>query len=71
MDLLSTFYQDHEITQFGEAVSKYKDNIQEMLEACKGKINKFDEQLETLNKCEDVIKVTSRSFFQNSIVFYL
>ena len=28
-----------------------------MLEACKGKISKFDEQLETLNKCEDVIKV--------------
>ena len=69
MDLLSTSYQDHEITQFGEAVSKYKDNIQEMLEACKGKINKFDEQLETLNKCEDVIKVISRSFFQISFVF--
>ena len=70
MDLLCSFYQDHEITQFGEAVSKYKDNIQEMLEACKGKINKFDEQLETLNKCEDVIKVTSRPFSQNSIVFF-
>ena len=49
--------QDHEITQFSEAVTKYKDNIQDMLEACKNKIGKFDEQLETLNKCEDVIKV--------------
>ncbi len=50
--------QDHEITQFGEAVSKYKDNIQDMLEACKNKIGKFDDQLESLNKCEEVIKVS-------------
>ena len=35
-----------------------------MLEACKGKISKFDEQLETLNKCEDVIKVVIYKYLQ-------
>ena len=50
--VLCTFneHKDHEISQFGEAVMKYKENIQEQMGGCMKKIEKFDSQLEDLNK---------------------
>lgn len=49
-------HKDHEITQFKEAVAKYKENIQGLLKSCESKISLFDNHLEALNTCEDNIK---------------
>jgi hypothetical protein len=56
--VLCTFneHKDHEITQFSDAVIKYKDTIQSMLGNCKGKIDIFDRQLALLNKCQGFIQ---------------
>ena len=69
--VLCTFneHKDHEITQFGEAVEKYKDNIQTMLDACKDKIGDFDNQIESLNKVEDVIKAAEQKIHDTAIQF--
>ena len=50
--ILCTFneHKDHEISQFGEAVMKYKENIESQMQGCQKKIDKFDSQLEDLNK---------------------
>lgn len=69
--VLCTFneHKDHEITQFAEAVEKYKENIQSLLDQCKTKINKFDGQLEDLNKCEDVIKDAETKIHEAAIQY--
>jgi len=69
--VLCTFneHKDHEITQFGEAVAKYRDHIQDMLLACKNKIDKFDTQLVCLNKAEEIIKGTEQQIHDTAIKF--
>ncbi|XP_059145685.1 E3 ubiquitin-protein ligase TRIM56-like isoform X2 [Physella acuta] len=69
--VLCTFneHKDHEITQFNEAVSKYKENIQDLLGSCKGKIDIYDRQLALLNKCEGVIKSAEQRIRDAAIQF--
>lgn len=69
--VLCTFneHKDHEITQFGEAVEKYKDNIQTMLTSCKSKIDDFDNQIESLNKVENIIKAAEQKIHDTAIQF--
>lgn len=69
--VLCTFneHKDHEITQFGEAVEKYKDNIQSMLNSCKDKITDFDSQIESLDKVENVIKAAEQKIHDTAIQF--
>lgn len=69
--VLCTFneHKDHEITQFGDAVVKYKENITNLLEACKQKIFKFDSQMESLNKCHQIIKDVEQSIHDMAIQY--
>ena len=69
--VLCTFneHKDHEISQFGEAVQKYKGNIQERLESCKTKVAKFDSQIDQLTKAEEVIKATEQKIHETAIQF--
>jgi outer membrane biosynthesis protein TonB len=50
-------------------VTKYKDNIQGMLESCKEKIDKFDAQIDQLNSCEEVIKAAEQKIRDTAIKF--
>ncbi|KAK7506151.1 hypothetical protein BaRGS_00002873 [Batillaria attramentaria] len=69
--VLCTFneHKDHEITQFSEAVSKYKEDIQSLLGACKGRIDVYDTQLTLLTKCETVIKAAEQRIHDVAIQF--
>ena len=67
--VLCTFneHKDHEISQFGDAVTKYKENIEVLLGSCKEKITKFDTQLESLNSCSDIIKTVEQKVHDHAI----
>lgn len=69
--VLCTFneHKDHEITQFSEAVVKYKENISCLLDDCKEKISTYDTQLEALSKCETVIRTTEQKVRDTAIQF--
>jgi len=69
--VLCTFneHADHEIKQFGEAVPKYRNHIQDMLCNCKNKIEKFDSQLVSLNKAEEIIKETEQLIHNTAVKF--
>jgi len=60
-------HKDHDIMHFSEAVIKYKDNIQKMMTRCKDKIDKFDSQIDTLNKCEDILKTVEQKVHDTAI----
>ena len=69
--VLCTFneHKDHEITQFSEAVSKYKEDIQNLLSACKKKTDVYDRQLDVLGKCETIIKNAEQRIHDVAIQF--
>ncbi|XP_076435016.1 E3 ubiquitin-protein ligase TRIM45-like [Babylonia areolata] len=69
--VLCTFneHKDHEITQFAQAVPKYKEDIQGLLTACKSKTEIYDRQLGVLSKCETVIKNTEQRIHEAAIQF--
>lgn len=69
--VLCTFneHKDHEITSFTDAVVKYKENIQTLLDNCKSKIDLYDSQLETLGKCEALIKAAEQQIRDTAIQF--
>eukprot|EP00918_Siedleckia_nematoides_P099535 GHVU01217699.1.p1 GENE.GHVU01217699.1~~GHVU01217699.1.p1 ORF type:complete len:618 (+),score=96.50 GHVU01217699.1:146-1999(+) len=69
--VLCTFneHKDHEITQFGEAVTKYKEHITNLLGNCQTKIDKFDVQLQSLNQVEEIIKDTEERIHDTAIKF--
>ena len=69
--VLCTFneHKDHEITQFSEAVSKYKEDIQTLLNACKNRTDTYDTQLELLAKCETIIKAAEQRIHDVAIQF--
>lgn len=69
--VLCTFneHKDHEITQFSEAVSKYKEDIQNLLTACKNKTDIYDKQLDILAKCETIIKNAEQRIHDVAIQF--
>ena len=69
--VLYTFneHKDHEISQFGDAVVKYKENIQKMLKGCNDKIDKFDNQIMALDACEDVYQNAKQSIQDAAIKF--
>jgi hypothetical protein len=69
--VLCTFneHKDHEITQFSEAVVKYKETIQTLLGNCKSKISAYDTQLIALSKCDTVIKAAEQSIRDSAIQF--
>ncbi|CAC5413397.1 TRIM2_3 [Mytilus coruscus] len=69
--VLCTFneHKDHEITQFSEAVIKYKETIQQLLDNCKSKINGYDVQLVALSKCDTVIKAAEQSIRDSAIQY--
>jgi hypothetical protein len=61
--VLCTFneHKDHEISQFSEAVIKYKETIQTLLGNCKLKIIAYDTRMSTLSKCDNVIETVEKS----------
>ncbi|XP_052219528.1 E3 ubiquitin-protein ligase TRIM56-like isoform X3 [Dreissena polymorpha] len=69
--VLCTFneHKDHEITSFTDAVVKYKENIQTLLDSCKSKIDVYDTQLITLAKCESLIKAAEQKIRDTAIQF--
>lgn len=69
--VLCTFneHKDHEITQFSEAVCKYKEDIQELLRSCKSKIEIYDTQLALLSRCELIIKDAEQRIHDVAIQF--
>lgn len=69
--VLCTFneHKDHEITSFNDAVMKYKENIQNLLDSCKSKIDLYDAQLVTLGKCETLIKAAEQQIRDTAIQF--
>lgn len=69
--VLCTFneHKDHEITSFGDAVIKYKENIQALLDSCKSRIDLYDTQLNTLGKCETMIKAAEQKIRDTAIQF--
>jgi len=69
--VLCTFneHRDHEITQFSDAVVKYKENIRTLLSECQGKIAKFDSQIESVNSCEDLIRTSEQRIHDTAIEF--
>ena len=60
--ILCTFndHKDHDVAQFSDAVQKYKGNIENLLMSCKTKLEKFDQQLETVSKCESIIRAAEQ-----------
>ena len=69
--VLCTFneHKDHEITSFADAVTKYKETIQLLLDNCKSKIDLYDSQLVTLGKCETLIKAAEQKIRDTAIQF--
>lgn len=69
--VLCTFneHKDHEITQFSEAVCKYKESIQRLLDNCKSKIQVFDSQLSTISKVDTMIKQAEQKIRDIAIEF--
>ncbi|KAL4223956.1 interferon-beta production [Mactra antiquata] len=69
--VLCTFneHKDHEITSFTDAVVKYKENIQTLLDSCKSRIDLYDTQLVTLGKCESLIKAAEQQIRDTAIQF--
>ena len=69
--VLCTFneHKDHEISQFGDAVNKYKENIQNLVDGCRERINLFDDQLESLSQCEAIIKEAEQKIHDTAIQF--
>lgn len=69
--VLCTFneHKDHEITNFADAVTKYKDSIQRLLQSCKDRINIYDTQIETLAKCDGLIKEAEQRVHDVAIAF--
>jgi uncharacterized protein Yka (UPF0111/DUF47 family) len=62
-------HKDHNITQFSDAVVKYKDSIQLLMSRCKEKIERFDKQLESLNRCEEIIKTVEQKVHDKAIEY--
>ncbi|GFR62588.1 E3 ubiquitin-protein ligase TRIM56-like isoform X1, partial [Elysia marginata] len=69
--VLCTFteHKDHEISQFNDAVNKYKKTIQNLLGDCKAKIDVYDRQLALLNRCEGNIKSAEQRIHDAAIQF--
>ncbi|KAL5015751.1 hypothetical protein ScPMuIL_005340 [Solemya velum] len=67
--VLCTFneHKDHEITSFSDAVYKYKEMIQTLLDGCKGKLDSYDNQLTILSKCDDAIKAAEQKIRDSAI----
>ncbi|XP_067680171.1 tripartite motif-containing protein 2-like isoform X1 [Haliotis asinina] len=69
--VLCTFneHKDHDISQFSDAVLKYKESIQCLLNSCKDRIDVYDTQLTLLSKCESVIKAAEQKIRDVAIQF--
>lgn len=69
--MLCTFneHKDHEITQFSEAVVKYKENIQILMKRCKTKIEQYDTQIDALSKCEEIVRTVEQRVHDTAIQF--
>lgn len=69
--VLCTFneHKEHEVTSFADAVIKYKENIQCLLDSCKSKIDLYDSQMVTLGKCDSLIKAAEQKIRDTAIQF--
>ena len=69
--VICTFNQhkDHEITQFKEAVSKYKENITGLLTKCEKKIESCDAHLGALTEVEKNVKEVEQQIHDTAIAF--
>lgn len=56
--MLCTFneHRDHEISNFAEAVTKYKSDIERLLDRCKGSIQLYETNIGQLTRTERLIK---------------
>lgn len=69
--VLCTFneHKDHEITQFKEAVCKYKENITTLLTRCEKKIENCDAHLASLTDVEKNVKEVEQQIHDTAIQF--
>jgi len=69
--VLCTFQEhaDHELLSFQEGVSKYKGDMYRLLNKCKSMIHGYTKIAETLQKTEDIIKVTEKEIKDTSHAF--
>ncbi|XP_067932019.1 E3 ubiquitin-protein ligase TRIM56-like isoform X2 [Watersipora subatra] len=56
--IICTFndHKDHDVTQFSDAVTKYKSNIQNLMNDCQSNLVKCESQIQSLEQCEKCIK---------------
>src|SRR6218665_3221843 len=62
-------HKDHEISHFNEAVLRHKDRLFALLKTCKDKTERFDDQIHSLDKVEDVIKGVEQKIRDTAIQF--
>lgn len=69
--VLCTFQEhaDHELLSFQEGVAKYKGDMYRLLNKCKSMIHGYTKIAETLQKTEDVIKITEKEIKDTSHAF--
>jgi len=69
--VLCTFQEhaDHELLSFQEGVSKYKGDMYRLLNKCKSMIHGYTKIAESLQKTEDIIKVTEKEIKDTSHAF--
>ncbi|XP_013402623.1 E3 ubiquitin-protein ligase TRIM56 isoform X2 [Lingula anatina] len=69
--VLCTFneHKDHDISNFSDAVMTYKDSIQKLLNGCKDKLDKHEQQLDTLAKADKSLKQAEQKIRDVSIQF--
>ena len=69
--VLCTFQEhaDHELLSFKEGVEKYKGDMYRLLNKCKSMIHGYTKIAESLQKTEDVIKITEKEIKDTSHAF--
>lgn len=67
--IICTFndHKEHEVAQFSDAVTKYKSNVENLMKDCQSNLEKFENQIDTLQQCESCIKQAEKQIRDISI----
>lgn len=70
--VLCTFkeHRQHRVTQFADAVTAYKATMEAMVDRCLEKVDRFDEHVTSLNRCESIL-VTVRERIRKTAASYV
>ena len=69
--ILCTFHdhRDHDILQFGEAATRHRTGIVQMVESCRETVDKFDSQIDAMARCEETIHIAEQQIHDAAIEF--